>query len=308
MAPPSADAAAVPTPGLVTRLLREQVPELAGLPVRPSPTSGSSNSVFRLGDDLAVRMPREERYVPDLLTEVRWLPHLAPSLPVPVPQVVAVGRPAAGFERPWSVVTWLPGEVPLGLSADDEHRLARDLGAFVGALHAVPVAGAPVGPEHWGYRSGEPVTDAIDAWADEAADALSGLFDPAAVREAWRRLRDVPPASGPPCWVHTDLSPENVLCGDDGRLTGVVDFGGLGVGDPSVDLLYAWGMFGAPARETFRAAAGADEATWLRARAWSFVGPGVLTLAAYRRSMPARAASLTTMVEAVAAEVAVRLR
>ncbi|MBT9254547.1 aminoglycoside phosphotransferase family protein [Phycicoccus sp. MAQZ13P-2] len=297
-----------PSPDLVTRLLHEQLPDLADLPVRPSPTSGSSNVVFRLGDDLAVRMPREERYVPDLLTEARWLPHLGPSLPTPVPEVVAVGRASATFERPWSVVTWLPGEVPLALTADDEERLARDLGTFVDALHAVPVAGVPVGPAHWGYRSGEPVTDTIDAWADEAADALADLLDPSAVREAWRRLRDVPPASAPPSWVHTDLSPENVLCADDGHLTGVVDFGGLGIGDRSVDLLYAWGLFGAPARETFRAAAGADDATWARARAWSFVGPGILTLATYRRTMPARAARLTTMVEAVAAEVGVDLR
>lgn len=297
-----------PSPDLVTRLLRDQLPHLSDLPVRPSPTSGSSNVVFRLGDDLAVRMPREERYVPDLLTEARWLPQLGPSLPTPVPEVVAVGRPSHVFDRPWSVVTWLPGEVPLALTADDEQRLARDLGAFVDGLHAVPVAGVSVGPEHWGYRSGEPVTDTIDAWAEEAADALADLLDPVAVREAWRRLREVPPASGPPCWVHTDLSPENVLCADDGHLTGVVDFGGLGVGDRSVDLLYAWGLFGAPARETFRAAAGADDATWARARAWSFVGPGILTLATYRRTMPARAARLTTMVEALAAEVGVRLR
>lgn len=297
-----------PSPDLVTRLLRDQLPHLSDLPVRPSPTSGSSNVVFRLGDDLAVRMPREERYVPDLLTEARWLPQLGPSLPTPVPEVVAVGRPSHEFDRPWSVVTWLPGEVPLALTADDEQRLARDLGAFVDGLHAVPVAGVPVGSEHWGYRSGEPVTDTIDAWAEEAADALADLLDPVAVREAWRRLREVPPASGPPCWVHTDLSPENVLCADDGHLTGVVDFGGLGVGDRSVDLLYAWGLFGAPARETFRAAAGADDATWARARAWSFVGPGILTLATYRRTMPARAARLTTMVESVAAEVGVRLR
>lgn len=306
--PPPSPADVPPSPDLVTRLLRDQLPHLSDLTVRPSPTSGSSNVVFRLGDDLAVRMPREERYVPDLLTEARWLPQLGPSLPTPVPEVVAVGRPSHEFDRPWSVVTWLPGEVPLALTADDEGRLARDLGAFVDGLHAVPVAGVPVGPKHWGYRSGEPVTDTIDAWAEEAADALADLLDPVAVREAWRRLREVPPASGPPCWVHTDLSPENVLCADDGHLTGVVDFGGLGVGDGSVDLLYAWGLFGPPARETFRAAAGADDATWARARAWSFVGPGILTLATYRRTMPARAARLTTMVEAVAAEVGVRLR
>ncbi len=152
------------------------------------------------------------------------------------------------------------------------------------------------------------MTDVIDGWAHSAAHHLEDLFVPGQVREAWRRVRDVPPASGPPCWVHTDLSAENLLASPDGDLVGVVDFGGLGVGDRSVDLLYAWSMFDAPAREVLRAESGADEATWLRARAWAFVGPGLLTIVNYRHSMPERTARLTRMVEVVAEEVGVSLR
>ncbi len=166
----------------------------------------------------------------------------------------------------------------------------------------------PAGSEHWGYRCGEPVTDAIDGWAEDATDALADLFDPAGVREAWRRVREVPGASEAPCVVHTDLSEENLLVGPDGELAGVVDFGGTGVGDRSVDLLYAWSIFDGPAREVFRASAGANEATWSRARAWAFVGPGLLTIASYRHTMPARVERLTVMVERIAAEVGVRLR
>lgn len=232
-APTARPADAVPDPNLVTALLREQVPELADLPVRASETQGSSNWVFRVGDALAVRLPRSDRYVWDLENELHWLPRLAPHLPVAVPEVVAVGGPSVLFARPWTVVTWVPGELPLSLSLDGprQARLARSLGAFVRSLHLVDVSDVPAGSEHWGYRCGEPVTDAIDGWAEDAADALAYLFDPSGVREAWRRVREVPGASGAPCVVHTDLSEETLLVGPDGELAGVVDFGGTGVGD-----------------------------------------------------------------------------
>ena len=148
----------------------------------------------------------------------------------------------------------------------------------------------------------------IDGWAETAATELADLFDPNAVREAWRRVRRVPEPTQPACWVHTDLSAENVLVDRDGRLAGVIDFGGLGVGDRSVDLLYAWSLLDAPARDLLRTASAADDATWSRARAWAFVGPGLLTIAGYRHSLPGRTARLTAMVEAIAAEVGVQLR
>ncbi len=152
------------------------------------------------------------------------------------------------------------------------------------------------------------MTDTIDRWAEQAAEELRDMFDPTAVRQAWRRLREVPPASQPRCWVHTDLSEENLLTHPDGSLAGVIDFGGIGVGDRSIDLLYAWSIFDTPARAAFRIACGVDDQTWLRARAWSFVGPGLLTIAHYRTTLPDRADRLTSMVERVAAEVGVQLR
>lgn len=305
---PETPAGAPPEPAEVADLLREQAPHLAHLPIRPSATSGSSNWVLRLGGDLAVRLPRSDGYAEDLLNEVRWLPRLAPRLPVAVPEVVVVGRPSRPFPRPWTVVSWVPGEHPWALDAEQQQRFARSLGSFLAGLHDIDPGGAPAGSQHWGYRCGEPVTDTIDAWADEAAAELADLFDPVAVRAAWRSLREVPPPSGPASVVHADVSAENLLVGGDGDLSGVIDFGGVGVGDRSVDFLYAWSMLDQPAREVLRAAGGADDATWARARAWAFVGPGLLTLAHYRRSMPVRTALLTRMVEAVAAEVGVRLR
>lgn len=307
--PPSPESTeVVPDAQDVTQLLRDQAPHLADMAVRVSPASGSSNWVFRLGEALAVRLPRADRYVPDLLNEIRWLPHIGPHVVSPVPELVASGEASRVFPRPWAVVTWMPGELPLALDEVQQARFAETLGAFLQSLHAVDTTGAPHGVEHWGYRCGEPVTDRIDGWADKAATALADVFDPADVREAWQRLRRVPPATQPACWVHTDLSAENTLAHHDGRLAGVIDFGGLGIGDRSVDLLYAWSLLDSPAREMLRIASGADEATWLRARAWAFVGPGLSTIAGYRHSMPARTRRLTSMVDTIAAEVGVQLR
>lgn len=296
-----------PGPNVVTELLHEQAPHLAHLPVRLSPTSGSSNWVFRLGDVLAVRMPRSDDFTEDLRNEIRWLPRLTSALPVPVPEVVSVGQANETFPRPWTVVSWVPGEPPGALDRGQQERLALTLGGFLQSLHAVDAGGHPSGAEHWGYRCGEPVTATIDGWAERAAEALADLFDPCAVLEAWRRVREVPAATEPACLVHTDLSAENLLIHSDGRLAGVIDFGGLGVGDRAVDLLYAWSLLDAPARQVLKAAAAADEATWLRARAWAFVGPGLATLAHYRHTMPARSARLTSMLETIAAEVDVQL-
>lgn len=292
---------------LVAQLLREQATPLAGLPLVLSSTEGSSNWVFRLGQELAVRLPRSPDYAQDLETEVSWLPRIAAATTTPTPELVLTGKPSALFPRPWAVVTWLPGERPRDLQAEDQRALAADLGAFLEELHRVDVDGVPVGPEHWGYRCDEPVTEQVDAWAKEAAEGLSDLFDPGAVNEAWRRVRDVPARTTTPCLVHTDLSEENVLVNDAGRLAGVIDFGSVGVGDPAVDLLYAWSLFDPPARATLRESAGADETTWLRARAYAFVGPGLLSLLQYRAAMPRRAARLTRLVRSIAAEVGVDL-
>ncbi|WP_460741256.1 aminoglycoside phosphotransferase family protein [Mariniluteicoccus endophyticus] len=299
--------AAPPSPDLVARLVAEQAPHLADLPVRPSADEGSSNWVFRLGDDLAVRLPRSAAYAESIRTETRFLPRIAPGVGVRVPEVVHAGVPSPEFPWDWAVVSWIAGERPNNLTADQQQALAADLGRFVRELHAVDASGVPVGPKTWGYRCGEPVTDETDRWVDQAALALADQFDPAAVREAWCRVRDVPRSTSPPCWVHTDLSAENLLVDADGHLAGVIDFGAMGVGDGSVDLLYAWSLFDAPARQTLRQTTGADDATWARARAFAFAGPGLLTLNEYRATMPERAARLTRMVRAIAAEVGLEL-
>ena len=149
-------AGVVPDARLVTRLLREQAPELVDLPVRASAASGSSNWVFRLGDAMVVRLPRSEAYVPDLVTEVRWLPHVAPQAVSPVPEVIAVGAPSGAFPHPWAVLSWIPGELPVALDAAQQARFAGTLGAFLRSLHAVEVTDAARGAGSASYRCGEP--------------------------------------------------------------------------------------------------------------------------------------------------------
>lgn len=296
-----------PDSELVAELLRSQAPDLAGLPIAPSGAEGSSNWVFRVGGHLAARLPRSDGYGRDLLTEVAWLPRIKAVTTAPIPELVLAGEPSMVFSRPWSIVTWLDGDRPGDLGPDAQHVLATDLARFLVQLHDVDVAGEPLGPQRWGYRCGEPVTDEIDGWAEVAAEGLSEVFNPAAVREAWRRVREVPPQSTPPALVHTDLSDENLLVRDDARLAGVIDFGGLGVGDRAIDLIYAWSLFDAPARQVLREETATDDATWLRARAYAFVGPGLLTLLNYRTGMPRRAARLTKLLRSIAAEVEVDL-
>lgn len=296
-----------PVLALVARLLRDQAPWLDGLAIHTGAAQGSSNWVFRVGNDLAVRLPRSEEYSRDLSTEVAWLPKIHSATTTPVPELVLAGQPSSLFPKPWAVVTWLDGDRPGDLGPDAQHVLATDLAKFLVQLHDVDVSGAPVGAEHWGYRCGEPVTETVDEWAEVAAAGLGDVFDPSAVREAWQRVRAVPSRSTAPCLVHTDLSDENLLVHATGHVAGVVDFGGLGVGDRAVDLIYAWSLFDEPARQTLREVTSTDDATWLRARAYAFVGPGLLTLLNYRGTMPGRAARLTRLVRSIAAEVGVDL-
>jgi hypothetical protein len=149
----------VPDPQVVTRLLREQAPHLADMPVRASRASGSSNWVFRIGDTLAIRLPRSDDYVADLVNEVRWLPRLTPDLPVAVPDIVAVGQPSGAFPRPWAVVSWVPGDFRSLCMVRSRPFWQSALGTFLQSLHAAEITDVPAGPEHWGYRCGEPVSD-----------------------------------------------------------------------------------------------------------------------------------------------------
>lgn len=265
---------------LVRRLLAAQFPGWAHLRVEPVRSSGTVNAIYRLGTDLAVRLPRIEGGSKDVATEHRWLPRLAPHLPVAVPEPLAQGAPAEGYPWAWSVCRWLDGENPEAGSGSV--RLAAELAEFVKALLRVDAGGGPPA-----YRS-EPL-ESRDAATRGALDALDGVIDTAAAAAAWDEALRAPGRQGAAAWVHGDLQPGNVLLSG-GRLSAVIDFGCMGLADPAVDLIAGWYLLTAPARRAFRKELGADDASWARGRGWA-LSIALMELSYYRNTNPVMAAT-----------------
>ncbi|MEW1628908.1 aminoglycoside phosphotransferase family protein [Streptomyces sp. NPDC089173] len=266
---------------LVRTLIAAQFPHWADLPVRAVDASGTANSVYRLGEDKAVRLPRTESSAADVATEHHWLPRLAPQLPVPVPTPLAQGAPAEGLPWAWSVCTWLEGDNPTpGDGTWAPELFAADLAEFVLAVRRVGTADGPPA-----YRA-EPLASR-DERTRKVIAGLDGVLDAAAATAAWEDALAAPAFTGAPVWVHGDLQPGNVLVAE-GRLTGVIDFACMGLADPAVDLIAAWYLLPVAARQTFRTAVEADDASWRRGRGWA-LSIAVMELAAYRESNPAMA-------------------
>lgn len=278
---------------LVRRLLAAQFPHWAGLPVVRLRSAGTDHVMFRLGDDLLVRLPHVPDAAAQVDTEQRWLPYLAPKLPLPVPVPRGRGVPDQGFAWPWSVYEWLDGENAFDEPVDDRPA-ARTLGGFVAALRRLDATGAP--RSFRGGPAGTRDDDVRVAIRDLGAD---GTIDARLATAAWEHVLALPQWEGRPAWLHGDLMPGNVLTRR-GRLAAVIDFGVLGVGDPACDLIPAWYLFTSDTREIFRAAADVDDATWARGRGWALC----LGLGAehhYRVTNPTiAAAGRRAMVEALA--------
>ena len=264
---------------LVRRLLGQQFPEWAGLPVRYVPSSGTDNDVYRVGDGLVARLPRIAWATEQVAKEARWLPRLAPHLPLAVPAPVAVGRPGEGYPYVWAVHEWLPG-TDAGSGVADLDRVAVDLAAFVRALQAVDTTGAPARPP--GGRGG-PLGERDDD-VRRSIHLLGDRIDGRAAIRSWEESLEVPDWSGPDVWVHGDLLPGNLLVASD-RLSAVIDFGGLGVGDPACDLQGAWNLFCGPSRRRFLEELDVDEGIRLRGRGW-VVSQAVIALPYYWRTNP----------------------
>jgi aminoglycoside phosphotransferase (APT) family kinase protein len=247
---------------LVRRLLEEQDPDLASLPLT-DPVIGWDNVMYRLGTDLAVRLPRRLMSAPLIEREQRWLPELAPLVPLPVPAPIRVGRPGAGYPWSWSVCKWLPGAPAAVRPPHDADEAAEALGAFLRALHFAAPADAPANQ----FR-GVPLAARDDAMQTRVAQ-LSAELDADAVLGLWSEVLAVPAWTGPSVWLHGDLHPANVLV-HEGRISAVIDFGDITSGDPATDLSVAWMMFDPGQRVTLRDAAGdVDDDTWARARGWA---------------------------------------
>ena len=280
--------------GTAERLVAEQLPALASLPVRSVPSVGTVNAVFRLGDDLCLRLPRVPAWSQSLDRELRWLPVLAPQLPLAIPEPVAVGRPGAGYPLRWAVLRWIDGEPYSADRVRDEAAAARELAGFVRALRAVDPDGAPVA----GRR---PLAE-LDAETRAAIASVPDLLDVAAVTASWDRALRAPVWRGRPTWIHGDLLPPNLLLRD-GRLCAVIDFGGVGGGDPATDVIAAWSVFGAAGRVAYREALDVDEGTWERARGIA-LHQAALLIPYYRETNPAFTALALRTVRRVLEDVA----
>ncbi|MCI4063419.1 aminoglycoside phosphotransferase family protein [Micromonospora sp. R77] len=250
---------------LVHRLLAAQFPRWAGLPVRLVESYGTDHDIYRLGEQLAVRLPRIGWATEQAAREAEWLPRLAPHLPLALPVPLALGDPAEGYPFTWSVYEWLPGENANG-TLDDLDRAAVDLAAFIVALRRVDTTGAYARPP--GKRGG-PLTEFDDA-VRRAVAKLGDRIDGPATLRAWQQSLDAPVWDAQEVWVHGDLLPGNLLVVD-GRLSAVIDFGGLNVGDPACDLQPAWNVFTGDSRRRFRAELAVDDASWLRGRGWALL-------------------------------------
>ncbi|MFD5327981.1 aminoglycoside phosphotransferase family protein [Streptomyces sp. NPDC127092] len=252
---------------LVRRLIAAQFPQWAGLPVREMATAGTDNAMFRLGDGHVVRLPKATWAAGDAEKEQRWLPRLAPGLPLDVPVPVGCGVPGEGYGQVWSVCEWLEGADAYSAPIADLAHAARELGRFGVALRGADASGGPAS-----YRGG-PVTDWEDgnmpgAIRGLAADGVLCERDAERAAAAWEAVLRLPAYEGEPVWVHGDLLPGNLLTRD-GRLSAVIDFGGLGIGDPAIDTMAAWSLFTPDTRPLFREAAQVDDATWARGRGWA---------------------------------------
>lgn len=251
---------------LVRRLLAAQFPQWADLTIDPVLSSGTDNAMYRLGEEMVVRLPRIGWAVGQVEKEHRWLPRLAPHLPLTIPVPLALGEPGAGYPWHWAVNPWLDGETATAERIADPRHLATGLARFITALRRIDPTDEPPSSSR-----GVPLATR-DASTRAAIAALVdlGMIATDAVTAAWDADSDAAEWHGPPVWTHGDLQTGNLLAVD-GRLSSVIDFGCLGVGDPACELAVAWNSLTAATRPVFRAALGEDidDATWTRGRAWA---------------------------------------
>jgi len=273
---------------LVRRLLAAQFPQWAELPVEPLASSGTVNALYRLGDSMVVRLPRLDWGARSLALEREWLPKLAPLLPVESPVPIAAGEPSDELPWEWGIYPWLEGEHP-DCDADP-----RPLAAFVRALHGVRLEGGPPAGR------GRPLAEVRDESARAALGKLEGLIDVDAASAAWEASLAAARWDGPPVWLHGDLLPGNLLVRN-GRVTGGIDWGSLGVGDPACDLIPAWGALAAGARDAFRAALGIDDAAWARGRGWA-LSIGLVALPYYVETNPVFAETARVLIRETLAD------
>lgn len=286
--------------GLVRRLLEAQFPQWSGLGLARLADGGSDHVIFLLGDDMAVRLSRGDWAAGQARKEHAWLPRLAPELPLATPVPLGLGVPGCGYPYHWSVARWLDGTVATADGFADPVGAAGQLGRYLKALQGIAtVAGTGSGDDHglsrWSLTERDDATRAAikaRTGAGVFTDAMTRVWGAALAAPAWDR---------PPVWFHGDFHTGNLL-NLDGHPSAVIDFGGLGVGDPACDLMVAWTTLSAETRPAFRAALGVDDATWARGRGFA-LATGLNAYTTYAATNPRVAAQTRRQIdEAIADE------
>jgi aminoglycoside phosphotransferase (APT) family kinase protein len=246
---------------LVARLLAAQFPQWADLPIKPVPSDGTQHALYRLGEDMVVRLPRIEDADGQARKEFQWLPLLAPRLPLAIPAPLVMGNPADGYPWHWSIYRWFEGDTATTGRIANTHQAAADLGRFIAALQHVDPADGPSSGRGRSLAERDPYTRTAIA-------SLDGMIDAGAATAAWESSLLAPAWESGPVWTHGDLFPSNILV-KDGRLSAIIDFGDAGLSDPACDMLGAWSFLPVHVHDVFRAELSVSEATWVRGRGWA---------------------------------------
>ncbi|MFY0762391.1 aminoglycoside phosphotransferase family protein [Metabacillus dongyingensis] len=245
--------------------MNEQFPEWSDLDISTVKFSGNDNRTFHLGDQMSVRLPSAACYATQVEKELKWLPILSEKLSLPISTPLAKGNPSEEYPWSWSINKWLDGETLSHNNINDLNQFAIDLGTFLIKLQSIDASGGPLAGKHNFYRGGP-----LSVYDEEARDAIENnkeSFNEDLLNEIWALALDSKLGSDP-VWVHGDIAPGNILV-KDGKLCAVIDFGILGVGDPSCDAAMAWTFFDDHSRKIFKNVLNMDEETWNRARGWA---------------------------------------
>lgn len=250
---------------LVKELIKEQYPKWGDLEIRPVEKSGHDNRTFHLGDDMSVRLPSRYEYASQIEKESTWLPKLKPYISFKIPSPIAKGSPSELYPFPWTVNNWIEGDAIKHDNVNDLNKLSVDIAKFLKELQAVDVTGGPIAGVHNFYRGGD-----LAVYDKETRDALENLKEvfPTNILESIWNTSLQSRWESKPVWVHGDVAVGNLLV-KNGELYSVIDFGVLGVGDPSCDYVMAWTFFKNESRDIFKSELKCDEDTWNRARGWA---------------------------------------
>lgn len=283
---------------LVYQLIEEQFPDWASLPIEPVHSIGTDNAIYRIGKYMAVRLPYRPAVAEQGEKEARWLPVIAPHLPLAVPIPLAIGKPSENYPYSWTICRWLEGENAIVEPITDWAKAATVLARFISALQKIDATDGPLPGSH-NFSRGEPLVyrDRETRAAIERLRAMVDIVDIESATKAWEAALATSAWDQSPVWLHGDLHAGNLLV-QRGRLSAVIDFGGLGIGDPACDLMVGWTLLTPQARDIFRAALSVDAATWARGRGWA-LSFGLIALPYYLHTNPTLAGIARYAIEQV---------